>query len=77
MKNLHRCFHFHHGEHSFYAEKDYGDIEWDKEPTDEEPTEAQIEAAYNWWQNEGWNNALGEEADDEADHRYEMSREDY
>jgi hypothetical protein len=69
MNNLHRCFHFHHGDFGFYAEKDYGDIEWDKDG--EEPTEEEVEAAYNWWQNEGWNEALGSEADDEADYRYE------
>jgi hypothetical protein len=75
LKNLHRCFFFHHEDFGFYAEKDYGDIEWDKDG--DEPTEAEIEAAYNWWHNEGWNEALGSEADDEADYRYEMSREDY
>jgi hypothetical protein len=76
LKNLHRCFHFHHGDDfGFFAEKDYGDIEWDKEG--EEPTEEDLEYAYKWWHNEGWNQAIGDEIDDEADYRYEMSREDY
>lgn len=75
LKNLHRCFHFHHDNFGFYAEKDYGDIEWDKEG--DKPTEEDIEYAYNWWHNEGWNQAIADEIDDEADYRYEMSREDY
>jgi len=75
MNNLHLCFHFHHDNFGFYAEKDYGNIEWDKEG--DEPTDEDIEYAYKWWHDEGWNQAINDEIDDEADYRYEMSREDY
>ena len=75
MNNLHRCFHFHHGDHGYYAEREYGDIEWDKEKNVEEPTEAEIEAAYEWWQNDGWNAALIEEEWDRGDWEYEKSRD--
>ena len=73
FKNLHNCFHFHHGNHGFYAERDYGDIEWDQDCN--EPTEEEIAAAHYWWQAEGWNNALGEEDVAEAEYLYD-SRED-
>ena len=72
MKNLHLCFHFHHGDDfGYYAEKDYGDIEWDKDG--DEPTEEDIAAAYKWWHNEGWNEALIEEEWDRGDWEYEKS----
>ncbi len=74
LKNLHRCFHFTYGDHGYYAEPEYGDIEWDKDGK-EEPTEEEIEAAYEHWHNEGWNEALQEYAEAEAEYRYE-SRED-
>ena len=73
LKNLHRCFHFHHDNFGFFAEPDYGDIEWDKDG--DEPTDEEYEAAYEHWHNEGWNEALQEYAEAEAEYLYE-SRED-
>jgi hypothetical protein len=69
LKNLHRCFHFTYGDHGFYAERDYGDIEWDQDG--DEPTEEETEAAYDYWQNEGWGEALAEYDVAEAEYRYE------
>ena len=74
MKNLHECFHFHHDDFGFYAERERGDIEWDKEG--EEPTEEDIEYAHKWWHSDGWNEALREEEWDRGDWEYENSRED-
>ena len=74
MNNLHRCFHFTYGDYGFYAEPEYGDIEWDKDG--DEPTEEEYEEAYKHWHDHGWNAALQEYADTEGDYRYEMSRED-
>lgn len=69
LKNLHRCFHFHHGDFGFYAERDYGDIEWDQDG--DEPTEEETEAAYDYWQKEGWDEALAEDDVAEDEYRYE------
>ena len=74
LKNLHRCFHFHYGDFGFYAEPEYGDIEWDKDGK-EEPTEEEYEEAYSHWHSEGWNEALQEYAEAEAEYLYD-SRED-
>lgn len=69
FKNLHRCFHFTYGDFGYYAEPEYGDIEWDKDG--DEPTEEEAEEAYDHWQNEGWNEALQEYAEGLAEYRYE------
>ena len=74
MNNLHRCFHFTYGDFGYYAEPEYGDIEWDKDG--DEPTEEEVEEAYNHWQNHGWNEALQEYAEGLAEYRYESLCED-
>lgn len=35
-----------------------------------------LDAAYDWWHGQGWNEALQAEADDAADAKYERMRED-
>lgn len=68
-------FYFNHGEYSYIAD-DTGWVEWDGDG-DDEPTDAEVEAAQTYWTEEGWDQALSDEQDEIGDHRYEMSRDCY
>ena len=67
-----RAFHFTYGDFGWYADRyDGDDIWWDKEG--DEPTEDDLIDSRDHWNREGWNDALR----DEADQKYEASRDDY
>lgn len=74
MNNLHRCFHFTYGYFGYYAEPEYGNIQWDKDG--DEPTEEEVGEAYNHWQNHGWNEAMQDYDEGLAEYRYESLCED-
>ncbi len=66
---------FYHGDFGYYANLDSGDVEWDEEG-DEEPTDAEVEAAAEYWENEGYNLYAEDVACEKADHAYDRMRED-
>ena len=75
-KKMIMSFNFTHGEFGWLADRTYGEVEWDG-IGDDEPTDEEVEAAQAHWVEEGWNQALSDEADDIGDQRYEASRDNY
>lgn len=74
-KKMILSFNFNYGEFGWLADRTTGDVDWDG-IGDDEPTDEEVEAAQWFWKEEGWNQALSDEADDIGDHKYEASRED-
>lgn len=69
-------FNFTYRDFGWLADRTTGDVEWDG-MSDGEPYDEDVEAAQEYWNGEGWNQALSDEADDIGDQKYEASREDY
>lgn len=74
-KRVISSFNFTHGDFGYLADPTDGLVEWDG-IGDEEPIDEEVEAAQAYWNEEGWNQALSDEADDIGDQKYEASRED-
>jgi hypothetical protein len=60
-----------------FTADDDGNVEFDGESGLPDDIEARaLDAANDWWQVDGWGQALQDEADEAADAKYERMRED-
>lgn len=66
--------HFYHGDFGWGVDLDSGIVDWDGEG-EEEPTEDEVDAASNHWENDGYNEYQTELADEIGDMKYEQWRE--
>lgn len=74
-KKVIMSFNFTYGDFGWLADRTTGYVDWDG-IGDDDPTDEEVEAAQEYWNEEGWNQALSDEADDIGDQKYEASRED-
>jgi len=66
--------HFYHGDFGWNVNTKTGIVDWDQEG--EEPTDDDIEAASEHWDDYGYNQYLSEREDEIADMKYERWRDD-
>ena len=68
--------HFYHGDFGWNVNTKTGIVDWDGDEGEGIPTEDDVEAASEYWDEEGYNEYLSEREHEIADMKYERWRDD-